>query len=311
MLSFKVIFPIFVYLSLGYFMRSVNLFDGHTAKKMNATIFKVFLPVLLYYNIYKTDIGTAFNPKLCIYGVSSIILIYIILFITVPLIEKDNKKRSVIIQGIFRSNFVIFGLPVVSALYDNTSTGVTAVLIAVITPIFNGLAVVVMEVFGGGKINVKSILKGIVTNPLIVASALGVLSVLFGFKMNQTVEKCVSDLSKVATPLALVLLGANFRFSSIKNYKKQIAIGLIGKLVVVPCIFLTIAALLGFRGIELASLIALFASPAAVSSYIMAEEMDGDGTLAGQYIVLGSIFSIFTVFIFVYVLKISPHIMKL
>ena len=221
LLSFSVIFPIFVYLSLGYFMRRINLFDDSTVKKMNATVFKVFLPVLLYYNIYKTDVESTFNPKLCIFGALSIIFIYIVLFLTVPVFEKDNAKRSVIIQGIFRSNFVIFGLPVVTALYGDGNTGMTAVLIAVIIPIFNCLAVIVMEVFRGGKINAKKILKKIAANPLIIASVLGIISVVCGFKMPPVFEKCVSDLSKVATPLSLVLLGASFTFSSIKGYKKQ------------------------------------------------------------------------------------------
>ena len=302
-LSFSVIFPICVYLTLGYIMKRMNVLDDSTVKKMNNTIFKVFLPVLLFCNVYQADIESALNPKLCIYGALSVVIVFLVSLIIIPRIEKDDKKISVIIQGIFRSNFVIFGLPVVTSLYGAENTGVTAVLIAVITPLFNSFAVIVLEIFRGGKIDVKHLLKGIITNPLIISSILGIISIVTGFKMPALIEKCVFDMSKVATPLALVLLGATFTFGSVKGYKKQIAIGILGKLVIVPLIFLSIGVYLGFRNVELASLIALFASPAAVSSFVMAEKMGGDSTLAGQYIVLGSVCSIFTVFVFVFVLK--------
>ena len=302
-LSFNIVLPIFLILSLGYILKKLKILDELTTKNMNSINFKVFLPLLLFYNVYKTDLSVVFNPKLLIFSIISVILVFLLLFIIIPLLEKDNSKRGVIIQGIFRSNFVIFGVPVCEALFGQNATGVASMLIAVIVPLFNFLAVICLEIYRGGNINFKKIIKGIITNPLIIASIIGLFFIYFKIKLPTPIEKTINDISKIATPLAFILLGSSFTFSAFSLYIKQLSITILGKLIIVPGIVLYIAALLGFRNIELTCLLSVFASPTAVSSYTMAEQMDGDSILAGQIVVLTSIISIITVFLWIFILK--------
>lgn len=302
-LSFNIVLPIFLILSLGYILKKLKILDELTTKNMNSINFKVFLPLLLFYNVYKTDLSVVFNPKLLIFSIISVILVFLLLFIIIPLLEKDNRKRGVIIQGIFRSNFVIFGVPVCEALFGQNATGVASMLIAVVVPLFNFLAVICLEIYRGGNINFKKIIKGIITNPLIIASIIGLFFIYFKIKLPTPIEKTINDISKIATPLAFILLGSSFTFSAFSVYIKQLSITILGKLIIVPGIVLYIAALLGFRNIELTCLLSVFASPTAVSSYTMAEQMDGDSILAGQIVVLTSIISIITVFLWIFILK--------
>ena len=302
-LSFNIVLPIFLILSLGYILKKLKILDELTTKNMNSINFKVFLPLLLFYNVYKTDLSVVFNPKLLIFSIISVILVFLLLFIIIPLLEKDNRKRGVIIQGIFRSNFVIFGVPVCEALFGQNATGVASMLIAVVVPLFNFLAVICLEIYRGGNINFKKIIKGIITNPLIIASIIGLFFIYFKIKLPAPIEKTINDISKIATPLAFILLGSSFTFSAFSVYIKQLSITILGKLIIVPGIVLYIAALLGFRNIELTCLLSVFASPTAVSSYTMAEQMDGDSILAGQIVVLTSIISIITVFLWIFILK--------
>lgn len=302
-LSFNIVLPIFLILSLGYILKKLKILDELTTKNMNSINFKVFLPLLLFYNVYKTDLSVVFNPKLLIFSIISVILVFLLLFIIIPLLEKDNRKRGVIIQGIFRSNFVIFGVPVCEALFGQNATGVASMLIAVVVPLFNFLAVICLEIYRGGNINFKKIIKGIITNPLIIASIIGLFFIYFKIKLPTPIEKTINDISKIATPLAFILLGSSFTFSAFSLYIKQLSITILGKLIIVPGIVLYIAALLGFRNIELTCLLSVFASPTAVSSYTMAEQMDGDSILAGQIVVLTSIISIITVFLWIFILK--------
>lgn len=302
-LSFNIVLPIFLILSLGYILKKLKILDELTTKNMNSVNFKVFLPLLLFYNVYKTDLSVVFNPKLLIFSIISVILVFLLLFIIIPLLEKDNRKRGVIIQGIFRSNFVIFGVPVCEALFGQNATGVASMLIAVVVPLFNFLAVICLEIYRGGNINFKKIIKGIITNPLIIASIIGLFFIYFKIKLPAPIEKTINDISKIATPLAFILLGSSFTFSAFSLYIKQLSITILGKLIIVPGIVLYIAALLGFRNIELTCLLSVFASPTAVSSYTMAEQMDGDSILAGQIVVLTSIISIITVFLWIFILK--------
>lgn len=302
-LSFNIVLPIFLILSLGYMLKKLNILDEQTSKNMNSVNFKLFLPALLFYNVYKTDLSVVFNPKLLTFSIISVILVFLLLFIIIPLLEKDNRKRGVIIQGIFRSNFVIFGVPVCEALFGQAATGVASMVIAVVVPLFNFLAVICLEIYRGGNINFKKIIKGILSNPLIIASAIGLLFIYFKIELPTPIEKTVNDISKIATPLAFILLGSSFKFSTFSAYIKQLLITVLGKLIIVPAITLYIAALIGFRDIELTCLLSVFASPTAVSSYTMAQQMDGDDFLAGQIVVFTSILSIITVFLWIFILK--------
>lgn len=302
-LSFNVVLPIFFMMALGYVIKRVGLADDASLKKFNNVTFRVFLPILLFNNIYNTDIKSALYPKMMIFGAAATLTIYTVVFILTCILEKDNKKRGVMIQGIFRSNFILFGLPVVLKLYGQEAMGATSLMIAVIVPIYNVFSVVALEVFRSSKINAKKILKGIATNPLILGSVIGLLTLLSGIRFPHVIEETISDISKIATPLALIILGASMNFKTVTKNLKYIIVGVSGKLVIGPFFGIMAAAALGFRNVELAILLSMFASPTAVSSFTMAQQMDADADLAGQLVVFDTTISIFTMFIWVFILK--------
>ena len=302
-LSLNVVLPLFITMSLGYFLKSLNMFDNNTLDTMNNITFKSFLPMLLFYNIYKTDLQGVFNLKLMIFSATCVIALYLILYLIVPLIEKDNKKRGALLQGLFRSNFVIFGIPITESLFGSEKVAVAALLIAVIVPLFNILSVIALETFRGGKPDFRKISIGIIKNPLIIASCLGILTLLLKIKIPTAIEKTISDVSKIATPLSLILLGASFKFDNIKKYLKQTTIAVVGKTILTPCIILPICIMFGYRGVELTTLMIIFAAPTAISSFTMAQQMDSDSELAGQIVVFTSAFCVVTVFMWIFVLK--------
>lgn len=303
LLSLEVVLPLFLMLTLGYFLRRIQLVEDGSLRVMNNLVFRVFLPVLLFINIYRTDIGAVMNPRLILFAASCVAGSFLLLFFLIPIFEKDNRRRGVLVQGIFRSNFILFGLPVTIALCGEENSGVTSMVIAVIIPLFNILAVFALEYFRGGKFRPDRVLRGIATNPLIIASLSGVLVLSLGWKLPSIIEKTAEDIAGVATPLALVVLGGSFEFSSVRGRRRQVLAGVFGRLVAVPAVCLPIAAALGFRGPELVTLMALLASPTAVSSFTMAQQMDGDAELAGQLVVFGSLFSILTIFLWTFLLK--------
>ena len=302
-LSFNVVAPLFFMMVLGYFLKYIKMYDQHTLDVMNKVVFKVFLPVLLFYNVYTTDLGTAFDIKLILYAASGVLILFFLLCFIVPNLEKENPKRGVLIQGVFRSNFVIFGIPVATSIYGEGNVGTTAMLIATIVPLFNVLAVISLEIFRESQINVKKIAKGVITNPLIVAAVIGIIFLLVGIKLPNPILSTVKDISKMATPLGLVLLGASFSFSDVKKYLKESTIITIVKLIVVPAIMVPLSIYLGFRGIALLTLTIIYGAPTGVSTFQMAKQMDGDSDLAAQIIVFTSFFCIITMFIWIYILK--------
>lgn len=302
-ISFNVVFPIFILISLGYALKCTGLLKGETVKNMNSIVFKVFLPVMLLKNVYDSNISAVFDAKLIIFSVSCVLLSVIILLLTVPRFEKINSKRGVLIQGMFRSNFVILGLPVAEALCGDSATGTAAILVSIIVPIFNFMAVITLEIFNGNNPNFKKIIKEIISNPLIIASVCGLLLLFSGIKFPLIIESILDDISGITTPVALMMLGASINFKSIGENAIRLIAGVSVKLIILPALFLCAAILIfGFSGDNIAILLALFATPPAVSSFTMAQQMGGDEDLAGLLVMFGSAISVITMFIWVFVL---------
>ncbi len=281
----------------------VHIFDDATVKKMNTAVFKVFLPALIFYNIYNSSIEDIKDIRAALYASIVLMSAFTVCSVLICFIEKDARKRGVMVQGICRSNFVIFGVPLCVSLCGDEILGKISVAVTIIIPVINILSVVVLEVFRGAKPSAKKILKGIITNPLTIASALGMIALVSGIKLGSVLTNALGDVSKIATPLALILLGASIDLKKVRGNMRLLLIAVLGKLVAVPFIGIFIAVLMGMRGGDLALLIAALAAPTAVSSYPMALSMDGDGELAAQIVAFGTVLCIVTVFLWVFVLK--------
>ncbi len=300
-ISFNVVFPIFLMMALGFFLKKIRLVSEATVKQINNVVFRVFLPTMIFKNVYDSKIEEVLNSRLILFAALCVLGCIALLFAIVPLIEKQNSRRGVLIQGIFRSNFVIFGLPITQALCGATVSGAASVLIAMIIPIFNFFAVISLEVFHSSKPNLGKVLKGIVTNPLIIASILGLLINFVGVTFPRVIETAMGSVASVTTPLALIMLGASINFGTVGRNLWHIIGGVGARLVLVPAVCLSLAVFVfGFRGQELAILLALFASPTAVSSFTMAQQMGGDDELAGQLVMFGTTACVITMFLWIF-----------
>lgn len=302
-LSFNVVLPLFLCIMVGYFLRRIHMVDTPSLNTMNKLCFKVFLPIYLFNNIATTNLSAAFNGKMMATAVTVLVLLFLVLMFFVPCIEKENSRRGVLIQAMFRSNFALFGLPLALSLCGTEKVGPTSILVGFTVPVFNILAVVSLESFRGGKPSIKKMAKGIATNPLIIASLLGILFNLSGLTLPSAVQKTVNDLGGVATPLSLVALGGSFTVAKVKEYRKQLTIGVLGRLVFFPLVMVTVGILMGFRNELLIPLLIMSGAPTAVSSFPMAQQMDGDGELAAGLVVFTSAFAILTMFLWIFVLK--------
>ena len=141
-------------------------------------------------------------------------------YFAVLFLTKDNAKCGVMLQGFFRANFAILGIPLVSYICGNQTSGLASLMVAVVIPVFNILAVIALEVFRGGnsKLNILKLLRGVVTNPLIVGCVIGLVVFALDLKLPSVIEKSVKDIASMATPLSIIALGAVFEFSDIKGY---------------------------------------------------------------------------------------------
>ena len=306
LLALNVVLPIFFTISLGFFLKKIKMVDENSLNIMNRLVFRVFMSTLLFLNVY--NIGdfsklSIDNLKLLVYA---FIIIFIIVFLAwliyMPKV-KEKKKLSVLIQGVYRGNFVLFGLAIVDSIYGKEGLATVSLLTIVVIPTFNVLAVIILEYYSGREISKLKLLKQVFKNPLIIATLSGLIFIAFKINLPKPVYKTLSDISKIATPLAFIVLGAELQFGNmLKNIKYLISVNIL-RLVGNPLITIGVGKLIGFQGIELVALLSMSACPTAVASYTMAKEMNADGDLAGEIVATTSILSIFTIFCWVLILK--------
>jgi len=301
--SLNIILPLFLLMSLGYGLKHLGMFDPKSLKVLNSLAFKALLPALVFNNIYQTDPNGHFDTRVILFAAVSAFVIFGVFTVVTVIFEKDNRRRATLIQGIGRSNSIIFSLPIVASIYGAERAGITAIVVGTVVPIFNALSVIVLSVFRNKKISPGKLIVDVFKNPLIIGSLAGILAMRVGLSLPVPVEKTIGDLAKAATPLAILALGGSFNFSAVKDNTKYIVYGVFSKLVVIPGILVPVCVRMGFTGPELVTLMVMYAAPAAVSTFTMAQQMDADDVLAGQLVVFGSALSVVTIFLWIFGLR--------
>ena len=305
--SLSAVLPLFFFIVLGFLLRRFRVVDDAFLEGANKLGFQVLLPVLLFYNLISSDMQSAMDMRLISFAVVGIILIALIMIPIVIFYTKDNRRRGVLIQCVMRSNYVLFGVAMAQNMFGMEGAGPASLLVAVVIPVFNVMAIIALSLFSEnkkkGRARILSIIMSIITNPLIISTIVGLLFAQFNLSIPTLLRKPLADLAALASPIALIALGGRFQFNAVRKNLKDILFGVVGKLIVSPVIFLSIAVTMGFRGPQLGALLALFGSPVAVSSYSMALQAGADDELAGQLVVFTTLFSLLSIFFFVFALR--------
>ncbi len=303
--SINAVAPLFLLIAVGYIMRQIHFVSDTFLSEATQFTFKLLLPLMLFQNIRSTFHGEINNLKLIYTAVIGIAIVILLSFCIVPLFVKKRGRIGSMIQGIYRSNFLIYGMPLATGMYGQDAALSISMLMGIMIPFYNIAAVIILSIFSEDRkhVSIKSLTLGIVQNPLIIGCSFGLLFGIFSIPLPTFIDKPVGDLAMAASPLALVLMGGEFKFKSLRNNIRLVLSATITRLVVVPVIAISIFVYAGFRAIDLSVLLCIFATPTAVSSYIMAENMGCDGELSGQIVVLTTIGSSLTIFLFVLVLR--------
>ena len=302
-LSFNAVMPIFILMLIGYVLKISNFAEKIFFDGINKLVFRLFLPVLLFYNIYSTESLNIFDGKLIIFTIAGVFFVFAVGFFAVRLITHHNSRRGVLLQSFFRTNYAILGIPLVENICKGNTTGLASVMVAVIVPVFNILAVIGLEYYRNGTPDFKKVVRSIITNPLIVGCIAGTVLLFLNIKLPSMVEKSVYDIGKVATPLSIIALGASFSFTHTKDCAKELVIATVARLVVIPLLVICTAVTLGFRGEPLACVLIASGAPVAVSSFAMSQQMGGDENLAAQVIVVTSALCLFSLFGWIFALS--------
>ena len=295
--------PLFCLMAVGVFVKRSRLLAEEELLHVNRMVVRVFFFFMMFYNIYISDPGTAFQPLLMLFGAGGVLLTALVFTGVDCRIEPDNARRGPMIQAAFRGNYVLMGIPLVSNIFGDAAIAVPTMMIAVIVPLYNVLGVLVLETFRGGRFDLLPILRSVLMNPMILGAIAGALCRLVQLPIPAPVLKPATQIAAAPTPVALIILGASFHGGSYQSHLRQLVFSVASRLIIVPGIVLPLAVMLGFRGVELVTLIAVFATPCAVAGFAMAQQMQADAELAGNCVVYSSALSCFTIFGWVFLLK--------
>lgn len=297
--------PVFLMMLLGMLFRKLGWIDEAFASKMNQFVFLVPLPVLVFHDLAAADIGDVWNFRFvafCFLVTAASIAICAAL----SCFLKEKAQRGEFIQSSYRSSAALLGIALTTNIYGDA--GLVPLMIIGSVPLYNIMAVVVLSLTSPAKDAPKkglwkSTLKGIITNPIILGIAAGLLWSVLRLPFPPILEKTVSSLGDLAAPLGLIAMGATFRLDkAVGQAKPAIAASLI-KLVGFCVLFLPLAVRMGFREEELVAILIMLGSATTVSCYVMAKNMGHEGTLTSSAVMLTTLFSAFTITGWLFLLK--------
>lgn len=313
------IFPIIAIILLGFCLRRVGLLSEAFLSGGNKLVFRVLLPVMLFFNVYKTEGTSALPWDLIAYCICALLVLFVLGMAAVSLVTKDPCQKGVLLQNAFRSNTSVIGIALAEALGGSGAVAVSAVLTAFVVPVLNILAVIALTMYLGTdtrRPSFRDTLGKILKNPIIDGIALGILclgirtlqqkylgQVVFSIRGNLPfLYTAISQIAATASPMALLILGGQFNFAASGKLLRQVTAGTVSRIVVAPLLGIGCAYLLTQAGVlhcgplQYPGLIAIFGTPAAVSCPIMAAEMGNDAQLSTQLVVWTHIGSIVTIF---------------
>ena len=305
--SVNVTIPIFLVMVIGWGLKQIGMLNDDFVTVANRFNFKVTLPFMLFRDISSVDIREVFDLKYVLFCALASTACFWLIWGGTKLFLKEKSMRGAFVQASFRSSAAVMGLAFIQNIYGSSAMGPLMIVSAV--PLYNIYSVIVLtfEADAGKEERntdkIKQACINILKNPIIIGIFLGLVMALLPFELPTILTKTINSVAQMATPLALVVIGAGFEGrKALAKLKPTIAASLI-KLVVQPLLLLPVAAMLGFNGEKMIAILIMLASPTTPSCKKKKKSMKNDGTLTASIIVMTTLLAAFTLTGWIYILK--------
>ncbi|MBQ8081241.1 MAG: AEC family transporter [Clostridia bacterium] len=298
-----IVAPMFLLMLCGWLLRQTKTLPESAFSAMNKLCFVLLLPASLVNNLIKATDFSRLTPRFLLWLLLLQAVIVGTLFLVVPRLVKENPSRASIIQAGFRSNFLVFGLVIAASLVSSDELALVSVAAGLLIPLYNIGGILILQHYCGGKTSVSEMLKIFIKNPFVIACIIGLSVSLLKIPLPTPVNSCVNSLAGAATTVSFIALGGCTDLKKLRSVSRNVIVGTVLRLVVLPVIVIGLTVLAGFRGIELLTVVVMAIAPTAVATFPLAERMHADGPLAGYLVVSQSVFSIVTIFVWLLVLN--------
>lgn len=305
--SLNVTLPVFLVMVIGWVFRQRGMLNENFVSASNQFNFKVTLPFMVFRDIAAVDIRAVFDLEYVLFCAVATSVCFWAVWGGAKLFLKDKSLRGAFVQASFRSSAAVMGLAFIENIYGQSAMGPLMIIGAV--PLYNIYSVIVLTFEADtpdaerDTAKIREAFVNIVKNPIIIAIALGLFAAYFRIALPTAVQATVDSVAKMATPLALVAMGAGFEGRKALAKMKPTLWAALIKLVVQAAVFLPVAAALGFTGEKMIAIVIMLAAPATPSCYIMAKNMNNDGTLTASIVVTTTLLAAFTLTGWIFLLK--------
>lgn len=292
--SLSITMPIFFILALGVLLYRIQLINDAFIEVASKLVFNITLPALLFISISKTPVSENTNFSLVIYGMSAVLVTYLILEWIAALSIPEKADRGVVVQGAFRSNMGIIGLAYCVNAYGEEVFSVASIYLGGVTILFNVLSVITLNKAMEREGNLINTVKSILKNPLIISITSAILVSSTGIQLPETVLRTGDYFAQMTLPLALLCAGATLSFKTMQFNMSSTLIATGGKLILTPVLIIMGGYFLGFRGMDLGVLMLMSSAPSAAAGYVMVRAMGGNAILSANIIVITTVASLLT-----------------
>lgn len=298
--------PIFLVMVGGYLCKQIKMVDDHFVKILNSFNYKITLPILLLTDIAEADFYAVWDTKFVLFCFLVTLFCILVISILAKLFIKDKSIIGEFIQASYRGSAAVLGVAFIQNIYGSNS--IAPLMILATVPLYNVAAVIILSFTAPGstgldKNNLKKSLKGIATNPIIIGIFLGMVISMTRIEIPFILNKTLHNFSVLATPLALIGLGAGFEGRKALAKIKPTLICSLTKLFIMPAIFLPMAAMLGFRDEKMVAILIMLGAPTTASTYIMSKNMGHEGVLSSSCVVATTFLSSIFITLWLYFLK--------
>ncbi|MBB4284385.1 AEC family transporter [Roseospira goensis] len=298
------VLPVFLVILLGFGLKRGRWLPDAFWGPAETLTYTVTFPALLTANLAKADMtAVAWAPLMTIQAAAVLLVAAVTVAARRTLgarLGVDGPAFTSVFQGAIRPNTYI-GLAVAAALFGDTGVTLTAIGVAVVVPLVNVLSVTCMARFGAGQsASPWGVARGIVTNPLILACALGIALNATGLGLPPVIGPTLEILGRAALPVALLAVGAGLSFAHLRHAGAPVAVSGVAKLAVVPLLVWAGCALAGLDAVTTTVAVLYGGLPCSASSYVLARRMGGDAPLVAGIITTQTLLSVVTLTVLVW-----------
>lgn len=304
--SLNATIPIFLVMVIGYCLKVFHVVDEPFVKTLNSFNYKITLPVLLFKDIAESDFSTVWDTRYVLYCFLVTLLCISVIWTGAGLFYKNKRQLGELVQSSYRGSAAVLGVAFIQNIYGNA--GMAPLMIIGTVPLYNIAAVLILSFTkpdgnGFNKDTLRKSLCDIAKNPIILGILVGMAASLLPFEFPVIVTKTINNVASLATPLALLGLGAGFEGRKALAEIKPTIFCTLTKLFVQPAFFLPLAAWMGFRNEKMVAILIMLGAPTTVSCYIMAKNMGHDGVLTSSVVVATTFLSSLSLTFWLFLLK--------